>query len=384
MANTLNPLIPKILARGLLALREEARMARLVNRAYEPTPGTKGSTVTIGVPAPVPVQDVAPANVPPATADTAIEEVAIVVDQWKEAAFYLSDKDLTQIDANANFLPMQASEAIKALANTVDRAIFNLYKDIYGFAGSPGSTPFDSDVSEYLQARKTLNEQLAPMDPRYCVINPDAEANALGLRAFQDASFSGSIDGIINGQINNKLGARWLMSQNVPTHTAGTITTGLAVKAATPHAAGATQVTCTTAAATGACNLKAGDIVTFAGDSQTYVLTDNAVQSSAASDVVLKIAPGLKLPLSGGEQVSVKGDHAVNLLFHPNAFALVTRPFLSNDPLNLGTFMAAVDPVSGLTLRLEVSREHKRTRWAFDILYGVKTVRRELATRLAG
>jgi hypothetical protein len=384
VSNTLNPLIPKLLGRGLLALRQEARMARLVNRGFEPTAGAKGSTVTIGVPAAVAVNDVSPSNTPPATGDTTLGEVSIAVDQWKEAAFYLSDKDMTQIDAQENFLPMQASEAIKALANTIDNAIFALYKDVGGFAGTAGTTPFATDTAEYLAARKVLNQQLAPMDPRYAVINPDAESNALGLRAFQDASFSGSIDGIISGQINNKLGARWMMSQNVPNHTAGTITTGLAAKSATVVAAGAVQFVATTAASTGACALLDGDVIEIAGHTKTYALDGAATQASASTDVTINITEGLEKALAGGEAITVRGNHAVNLVFHPNAFALVTRPFQNVDPLNLGTFLSAVDPVSGLTLRIEVTREHKRTRWAYDILYGVKTVRAALAARLAG
>lgn len=378
MANSINPLIPKILARGLLALRQEARMPRLVNRGYETSPGVKGSTVTIGVPAAVAVNDVTPANTPPSTADTTIGEVTIACDQWKEGAFHLSDKDMTQIDAQENFLPMQASEAIKAIANTLDNALWALYKDIYGFAGTPGTTPFATDTSAYAAARKVLNNQLAPMDPRYMVINTDAEEKALGLRAFQDASFSGSIDGIVNGQINNKLGARWMMSQNAPTHTAGT-----GASATTDAAGYAVGVKTVTLASAGTGTVVAGDIMTFAGHTQTYTVTSG--DADVSNGGTISFEPGLAVALpTSAVAITLKASHAVNMLFHPMAFALVTRPFQNIDPLNLGTFLSAVDPISGIALRLEVTREYKRTRWAYDILYGVKTVRRELAARLAG
>jgi hypothetical protein len=377
VANTLNPLLPKLIARGLLALRQEARMARLVNRAYELTPGTKGSTVTIPVPTAVAVQDVAPANIPPATPDTEITDVQLPVDQWKEAAFYLTDKDIVEIDAQENYLPMQASEAIKALANTVDSAILALYKDVYGFAGTPGVTPFAADVSEYLAARKVLNDQLAPMDPRFAVIDTAAEANALGLRAFQDASFAGSIDGIVNGQIHNKLGARWSMNQNMPTHTTGAAGVALIDNVA-GYAPGVNLIHLDGLTT----EPSQGDVFTIAGHAQTYTVL--SATDLVGTDTDVTFAPKLRAAVADNAAVTFKASHAVNLLFHPMAFAFVSRPFAGADPFQLGKFFSAGDPISGLTLRLEVTREHKRTRFAYDILYGARTVRAELAARMAG
>ena len=236
MSQDLTNVIPVLLAQGLVALRQRAIMPRLVSRAYELAPGIKGSTVNVPVPSAVPATAVSPSATLGGGTDMSPTSVPIACDQWYEAAFVLSDKEA--MESMDGTIPMQASEAIKSLANTVDAYIWSFYRSFGGYTGTAGTTPFASDVTAFTTARKVMARRLVDNDPRYFVMDPDAEANALALAAFRDVAQSGDLGLISDGVIGRKYGATWLMSQNVPTHTAGTITTGLIAKAATAVAAG--------------------------------------------------------------------------------------------------------------------------------------------------
>ena len=373
MANTIAEVTPQLLAQGLLALREEAVMARLVNRDYEGMSAQRGSTVDVPIPSSITAQAVTAANTAPSTADFAPTSVSITLDRWYEAPFYLTDKDLAEVMSGT--IPMQASEAVKSIANNIDQHILGLYSGIYGWAGTAQTTPFATNTAEATQTRKVLNNQLAPVSDRRMVIDPDAEANALELRAFQDVSYRGDQQGIINGQIGRKLGFDWYMDQNVASHTAGTAAGYLVDQA--DVAIGDTTVNIDTGTGT----LVAGDIFTVAGDDQTYVVTSAA---SGGDDTTLAFSPAAKVAWEDNAALSFKGSHTVNLGFHRDAFALAIRP-LESVADGLGNqIQSATDPVSGVSMRLEVSREHKRTRWSFDVLYGAALVRAELACRMAG
>lgn len=383
MGNTLDDLIPKLLAQGLLALRQHSIMPRLVNQNYSLSPGTKGSTVDVPVSSAIAIQTVTPGATPPSTADIAPTVVPVVMDTWQEAPFHLSDSDLGKVDAG--IIPMQAAEAIKTIANAIDTAILALYKDVYGFVGAGGTTPFNTTdgLLAAKLARALANRQLMPPQDRRYVLDVDAEANASMLPNFQDFSQSGDKNVISEGMIGRKLGADWWMDQNVRSHTAGTITTGLIAKAATAQALGLKTIVGHTAASTGACALVVGDVIAISGQTQTYVVTATATQASANSDVNISIEPGLQVALVGSEDITVKASHVANMLFHREAFAFATRP-LETGGDGLAHVQSVVDPVSGITLRLEISREYKRTRYSYDVLYGVKTVRPALAVRIAG
>jgi len=380
MSNTLDNIMAKILARGLLALREQASMPRLVNGDYSREAAEKGDTIDVPIPSGITASDVTPAPVYSSASNSTPGKVQIPLDNWKKTNFYLTDKDMVEIDRNEHFIPMQMSEAIRALANAVNEDIFAEYKGVYGYTGTAGTTPFASTVVAATNARKVLHQQLAPRDNRRGVLSYDAEANALALAPFADAEKTGSTGVKIEGEIGRKYGIDWYADDAVPVHTAGGATAS-AIVVGSAVAAGTSSIDMTGGNNT---TLLPGDIFTIAGDTQTYVVNATAVIVSTGN-VAVSITPNLKADASS-EAVTVVGDHTVNLAFHRDAFAFANRPLMqSTADMQLGSrIMAMTDPQTGISLRLEVSRQYKQVTWELDILWGAKLVRPELATRIAG
>lgn len=378
MPNDLTAVVPQILAQGLLALKARTILPFLVNRSYSNEAQEIGDTITVPIPSAITAQDVVPGATPPSTADVAPTKVDIKLDKWKEAPFYLTDKD--EREATRGIIPMEASEAIKSLAKKVNADLFGEYLGVYGYVGTAGTTPFASDYTTGTAARKILLLQESDMEELRMVLDPDAEEKAINLSKFADSGFAGENGVISRGVIGLKLGFDWFMDQQVPTHTKGDLLAAPLVNDAA-RAIGETTVDIDKATLTG--SVVVGDIFTVAGDTQTYVVTKAATASSNAI-VGMEYLPGAKVAWADDAIITFKATHVVNLAFHRDAFALATRP-LASGTQGLGSIIRSLtDPASGLTLRLEVSREHKRTRYSFDILYGVKLVRAPLAVRVAG
>lgn len=343
-------------------------MPRLVNNSYSDLAARKGDTIDVPISSSIQAVAVTPAATAPDPGDTTPTSVPIAMDQWFEAAFELSDKDM--LEAEDMIMPMQASEAIKALANNVDNYLLGLYTQFFGVAGDPSVVAFsDGTAKDATDMKKVLSNQLTPIDDRWAVTDANVEASAMNVRAFQDLSWNGSPQGIIDGELNRKMGFGWWMDQNIPTHTAGT-GSGYLVDGAFPVDSTSIDVD------TGTGTIVVGDILTFAGDPQTYVAT-----SALAAPGSVSISPALRAPLAGSEAVSITASHVVNLGFHRDAIAFASRP-LRRSKGGAVESATAVDPISGLALRVEVTEEHKRQRFSYDILYGANVVRPEFGVRL--
>jgi hypothetical protein len=386
MANTLTDIVPILVAQGLQTLRNACVMPRLVNTDYSNEPANQGDVVNLWIPSAQSVSDVSPSAAPIQAADTQPVKAQIPLNRWRRSGFYLTDKQMEEIVSVPGFKSKQTGEAAKALAEDVNAYIFQQYKKVYGYQGTAGTTPFASDVTAATNARKQLNLQKAPLADRRFVLDVNAEANALALPAFNAAYSSGTTATMIDGTLGRRLGFDFAMDQQVPTHTSTALSAGAAtVNGAQTVNQGSTDAgrtgTVSIAKATNASNLVAGDIISFAGDNQTYVVLADV--TLAVGNTTVSISPALQTAKSGGEAVTLRASHVVNLAFHRDAFGFVTRPLITASQ-NVAEMMSMVDPVSGIALRLEVVRQNKQWLFDFDVLYGAACVRPELATRYAG
>jgi hypothetical protein len=378
MSNALTNVIPQIMAQGLMVLRENCVTPRLVNRSLESRVGEFGDTVDVPYVGNATAVTVSPQAIF-TNVDITTSKVQVSLNFWRQASFTLSDKEIEE--AISGLMPMRASATVKALGNAVDSFLLGLYKGVWNAGGVAGTTPFASTVTAYLDARKAMNTWLAPLGDRAVILNADAEGNALGLPLFSQASQRGDQGGVINGVIGRKLGADWVMNQNVVTHSAGTGTAETTHIVVTAYAAGVSVITvrCTS----GGTGLVIGDIFTINGGTQTYVV--NATTTFAGTIMTISFQPSLQVAVVADQVLTYVATHVVNLLLQRDAIAWASRPMNRSKIVGLGSlFETVVDPISGLALRLEVSRQNKQTTWVWDILGGGALVRPELAARILG
>tara|TARA_R110000824_G_scaffold152470_1_gene323698 strand:+ start:20165 stop:21346 length:1182 start_codon:yes stop_codon:yes gene_type:complete len=393
MANSYTNLIPTILTEALAVLRETAASVSTVNSTYESDAKAPGSSITIPVPVAQSVAAVTPANTPPANTDQTPTTVSIALNHWHKTDFQMSDKDAREI-ASGNYKNTQSAESVRALANQIDADLFASAYDmvdnsqgVANHVGTAGTTPFADTAALKAGwtagARKLLNRGLSPSADRFVVLDEDAEAEALSLSQFTNANERGDQGGMVEGAIGQKLGATWLMNQNVPSFTGGTLTNGSGklAKSNGVVAAGDTTVAIDDSSLSG--TLVKGDVFTVAGDTGHYVCTGDDTASGNAIAAV-GFYPAARDGWADNAVITFAADHVLNLAYHRNAFGLVMAPAEAPDGVGGSIVERLTDPQTGVTLQLEISREYFQTTWRFSMLYGVACIRPGLACRILG
>ena len=382
MANTNTNYLPKLLVMGMQALRENAIMTRLVSNDLQSEAANQGDIINVALPSSISARSVTPAVTFAANQDYSPTTVAVTLDFWREATFQMSDKDIQ--DVADGVIPMQASEAVKSLANAVDDYILGKHVGFFGAAGTAATTPFATTIVAAGTARRLLNRQLAPLDTRYGVLDPDAESNLLQVTNVLQFDQRGDSAGIINGSIGRKLGFDWHLDQNVGTYAPGGAWASGNIASTVSGAIGDSTLNIINATASGA--IKLGDIFTLTADTANnhqYVVTAD-VTISATVQGAISFYPPLKTVVdTGATLIVVSATYVANLTFQRGAIAWASRPLQDVDGHG-NQMLTAVDSVSGIALRLEISRQYKQTTFSYDILGGAAVIRRELGAKIFG
>ena len=357
---------------SLIVLENNLVLAGLVHRGYskEYQPG-RGSTVTIRIPTTFTSGSV-DGTVQLATASEG--SVNVVLDTQLDLTIPIGDRELRLdiVDFSEQFI----QPIMRAHAQAIDAQIAGRFIDVAGHF--PASSV--ASVSDITNLRSVMNILKVPMTDRRLVFHPGTEARYLPLDAFLHASKKG--DGgkaVRDGEIGRVLGFDTYMDQNIQTDVlADGALTDLA-GAASAATVGATEMVLYNLGT--AQVLAKGDVFRPASPSgdQWFVLT--AGSTLAGGIATVQVAPPVVTAIADACVVTFQDDHKANLAFHKNAFALVTAPLAPP----LGGARAETLSYKGLSCRVVYGYEmmEKKNLMSIDILFGVKTLDRNLAARLS-
>lgn len=403
MANT--TLTADIIAKeAVRVLDNELVMTKKVFRGYENeyTEGKNGykvgDTISIRKPADFTVRDGAVMN----AQDVVEGKTTIVVDQRKGVDFKFTSQDLTLKIGELSERVIKP--AMIQLANQMDVSLHGLYKYVPNWVGTPGNTI--NSFADFAKGPERLDELAVPQDGRCAVLSP---ADNWGLVGSQTALYTDSIvkPAYRNGTMGMIAGVDTYMTQNVQTHTTGADVTGTVNQSITTSTTAyadikdTNQQTITTANVT----LNAGDVISIEDVYDVNPVTKAALPFQKQFTVIsystnsAVISPAMVWTgafqnvsvTSGVTDLNTKaitsiqtaaGAYRQNMIFHKNAFALVSVPLVSPP----GAVDVARQTYKGTSVRVIPVYDgvNDESAWRLDILYGVKAIDPRLAVRLSG
>jgi len=242
--------------------------------------------------------------------------------------------------------------------------------------GTPATTPFGTanDYTDASNVLKILKDNGAPQSDNHLVIDTAAGANFIGK---QSAVNSAGTDSMLRqGVLLDLAGMPLRESAQINTVTKGTGTSYTSSTAG--HAVGATSI----AIITGSGTVVAGDTVTFAGDSNKYVVTTGV---SAPGTIVIA-APGLREAIAASAvAMTIGATAAKNMCFNRSALVLAARAPARPEEGDMADDVTIItDPRSGLSLEFAMYKGYRKVRYEVGLAWGVKNIKPEHTALLLG
>jgi len=277
---------------------------------------------------------------------------------------------------------------MRAITNQIESDLAtNIYQNASRGYGTAGDTPFGSNFNEVAQIRKILVDNGMPTDDGMAsmVINSTAGVNLRNLANLQSVNTAGNDQLLRQGTLLDLQGMMFKESAQIKTHTAGT--SASATTDATGYAVGSTTITLDSA---GTGTIVAGDLITFAGDTNKYLVTSGDADVSNGGTITIA-APGLRVAIAASATAItvVKDgttlDYTANLGFHKSAIELGIRPIATPFGGDAAVDMMTVqDPFSGLVYQISAYKGYKKAMFEVSALWGYKVWKPEFTAILVG
>jgi hypothetical protein len=323
--------------------------------------------------------DVTPAMTTPDPTGQTSGSKTITINKSRAFEFGFVGEDQAKLQTGPGYMGVRANkiaQAIRGLANEVETDLGALHSKFSRAFGTPTTAPFGTanDYTDASNVLKILKDNGSPGSDNQLVIDTSAGANFIGK---QSAVNSAGTDSMLRqGVLLDLAGMPLRESAQINTPTKGTGASY--TSSAAGFAVGVTAIPLITGSGT----VLAGDTVTFAGDTNKYVVTTGV----AAAGTITLAEPGLRQALAASAvALTVGATAARNMAFNRSALVLVTRaPARPEEGDMASDVMIITDPRSGLALEFSLYKGYRKVRYEVALAWGADVVKPEHTAILLG
>lgn len=375
MANTITSLFPDLYNALDVVSNELVGFIPAVTSDMSYERAAVGQTVRSPVAPTATATDITPGVTPPDDGDQTIGNVSMTISKSRRVPVRWNGEQRLAVDNNgAQFnviLRDQFAQAMRTLANEVEADLAALHIAASRAYGTAGTTPFASTLADPSQVRKILVDNGCPTSDMQLVIDTTAGANMRALAQLTKANEANDTNLLRRGTLLDLHGFAIRESGQVKTSTAGT-----GASATTNTAGYAVGATTITLASAGTGTIVAGDVITFAGDTNKYVVVSGDADTSNGGTITIA-APGLKKALAASAiAITVTAASVRNMAFDRGAIALATRAPALPPQGDIATDRTIVThPISGLSFEIAQYPQYRQNQYEISIAWGVAAVK---------
>lgn len=384
MANTITNLIPDIYSALDVVSRELVGIIPAVTRDATVERAAVGQTVRSFVAPAATATNVTPGVTPPDDGDQTIANTTLQITKARRVPFRWNGEQTL----GANYGPgaraiqvNQIAQALRTLTNEIEVDLCALANGASRAYGTANTTPFVSDLSDTALVRKILDDNGAPLTDRHLIIDTTAGAKMRTLTQLTKANEAADTGLLRQGVLMDIHGFDIRESAQVANPAVGT-SNNAGTTDTTGYAIGATTITM---AAAGTGTIVAGDMVTFTGDTNKYVVNTGIASLAAGGTIVLAL-PGLRQAVAASNvTVTVVAKSKRNIAFSRNAIVLAQRLNALPDGGDLAIDRTTVqDPRSGLVFEIAMYPQYRQMQYEISHCYGVAVTKAEHIAILLG
>jgi len=316
----------------------------------------------------------------PEGTDQTVDNKTLTINNSRSVQIPYTGEDVLHLNNGIGFQTVygdQILQAMRTLANEIEADLAEeAYTNASRAVGTAGTTPFGSNFDLLADARRILVDNGMPTNDGQCsfVMDTAAGANLRKLAQLQKANEAGGTNLLRQGTLLDLQGMMIKESAQVQSHTKGTGASKLV------NGAGAVGDTTITADG-GSGTILAGDVVTFAADSDNAYVVNTALANGSFAIG----PPGLRAVIADNNAITVGNNYTANVALHRQAMELAVRaPAVPEGGDAAVESETVTDPTSGLTFEIRMYKGYRKTMIEVATAWGYKAWKPDFIATVMG